>query len=33
VIAVWIGPETYREDIAAETVGQDELPVAVPKPA
>jgi metabolite-proton symporter len=33
VIAIWIGPETYREDIAAETVGQDELPVAVPKPA
>jgi metabolite-proton symporter len=33
VIAVWIGPETYREDIAAETVGQDELAVAVPKPA
>jgi metabolite-proton symporter len=33
VIAVWIGPETYREDITAETVGQDELAVAVPKPA
>jgi MFS family permease len=33
VIAIWIGPETYREDIAAETVGQDELAVAVPKPA
>jgi metabolite-proton symporter len=33
VIAVWIGPETYREDIAAETVGRDELAVAVPKPA
>jgi metabolite-proton symporter len=33
VVAIWIGPETYREDIAAETVGQDELPAAVPKPA
>jgi len=33
VVAIWIGPETYREDIAAETVGQDELSVAVPKPA
>jgi metabolite-proton symporter len=33
VVAIWIGPETYREDIAAETVGQEELSVAVPKPA
>ena len=33
VIAIWVGPETYREDITAETVGPGDLPVAVPKPA
>jgi len=30
VVAIWIGPETYRENIAADTTTQDELPAAVP---
>src|SRR5437667_1421660 len=33
VIAIWVGPETYQEDITAETIGPGDLPVAVPKPA
>ncbi|WP_454625124.1 MFS transporter [Bradyrhizobium cenepequi] len=33
VIAVWIGPETYREDIAADPVVQHDLPVAMPQRA
>ncbi|MCA6109406.1 MFS transporter [Bradyrhizobium cenepequi] len=34
VIAIWIGPETYREDIAAdEPVVQHDLPVAMPQRA
>jgi metabolite-proton symporter len=30
VIAIWIGPETYRENIAADAVAREELPVAMP---
>jgi MFS family permease len=33
VIAVWIGPETYREDIAADAVAPDDLPAAMPQRA
>jgi metabolite-proton symporter len=31
VIAVWVGPETYKEDIASETVATNEMSGAVPK--
>lgn len=30
VIAIWVGPETYQENIAAEPVSQDAFAVAVP---
>jgi len=30
VIAIWIGPETYQANIAADTPVPDELPVAIP---
>lgn len=30
VLLVWIGPETYREDITADAVAEDLMPVAVP---
>jgi len=30
VVAIWIGPETYQENIAADTTSRDELPAAVP---
>jgi len=33
VIAIWVGPETYQEDITTETAAQSDLAVAVPKPA
>jgi metabolite-proton symporter len=33
VIAIWVGPETYQEDIASETTAPADLAVAVPKPA
>src|SRR5689334_2307938 len=33
VIAIWIGPETYQEDIASETTAPADLSVAMPKPA
>jgi metabolite-proton symporter len=31
VIAVWVGPETFKEDIASETVATDDMSAAVPK--
>jgi metabolite-proton symporter len=31
VIAVWVGPETYKEDIASETVATNDMSAAVPK--
>src|SRR5262249_50672771 len=33
VIAVWVGPETYQEDITADAVAPADLAVAMPKPA
>jgi len=30
VVAIWIGPETYQENIAADSTARDELPAAVP---
>jgi len=33
VIAVWIGPETYQEDIASDAVASDVSPVAIPQRA
>ena len=30
VIAIWIGPETYQENIAADATTSDELPAATP---
>jgi len=30
VVAIWIGPETYRENIAADATTSEELPAAVP---
>jgi len=33
VIAVWVGPETYQEDIADDAVAPANLAAAVPKPA
>ena len=31
VIAVWVGPETYKEDITSENVGTNDMSAAVPK--
>jgi metabolite-proton symporter len=31
VIAVWVGPETFKEDIASETIATDDMSAAVPK--
>jgi metabolite-proton symporter len=31
VIAVWVGPETFKEDIASETVATNDMSAAVPK--
>jgi metabolite-proton symporter len=31
VIAVWVGPETFKEDIASETVATNNMSAAVPK--
>lgn len=33
VIAVWIGPETYREDITTDAVTEDVVPVGLPQRA
>jgi hypothetical protein len=33
VIAIWISPETYQEDIAADSVIQDVVPAAFPQRA
>ena len=30
VVAIWIGPETYQENIAADASEQAELPAAIP---
>ena len=30
VIAIWIGPETYQENIAADAAPREELPIALP---
>jgi hypothetical protein len=30
VIAIWIGPETYQENIAADATTSEELPAAMP---
>jgi MFS family permease len=31
VVAVWVGPETFKEDIASETVASNDMSAAVPK--
>ena len=30
VVAIWIGPETYREDIEADSTATEQLPTAMP---
>jgi hypothetical protein len=33
VVAIWIGPETYQENIASDAPAQDALPQALPSRA
>jgi hypothetical protein len=30
VVAIWIGPETYQENIASDAAGSSELPTVIP---